>query len=35
MLEGDDEVFVPHPKRSQEEIEKDIEYFVNHPLNAR
>jgi hypothetical protein len=22
------------PKRSQEEIDKDIEYFVNHPLNS-
>jgi hypothetical protein len=23
------------PKRSQEEIDKDIEFFVNHPLNAK
>lgn len=23
------------PKRSQEEIQKDIEFFANHPLNAR
>ena len=22
------------PKRSQEEIDKDIEFFVNHPLNC-
>jgi hypothetical protein len=26
---------VVYPKRSQEEIDQDIEYFVSHPLNAR
>lgn len=30
-------MFIPesYPQRSKEEIEKDIEYFVNHPLNVR
>lgn len=34
---ADDDIEWPTnvPKRSQEEIDKDIEFFVNHPLNAR
>jgi hypothetical protein len=23
------------PKRSQEEIDADVEYFINHPLNVK
>jgi len=23
------------PKRSQEEIDADVEYFINHPINAK
>jgi hypothetical protein len=26
---------VVYPKRSQAEIDADIDFFVNHPLNAR
>lgn len=25
---------IPRPKKTPEEIEEDINFFVNHPLNA-
>jgi hypothetical protein len=35
MFEQMTDESVVRPKRSDEEIEADVEYFINHPLNAK
>lgn len=27
--------FVTNQRRTKEEIDEDVEYFINHPLNAK